>query len=79
NSQYKHSTCNKYYKQCKNRQKEVDVIFSKRKQLKTDPAVITGSITVVNSSQTNSYMDLEQDSNAFEDLSSDLLYNNNVQ
>ncbi|CAG8733038.1 17422_t:CDS:2, partial [Racocetra fulgida] len=61
-------------KECK-----VDVISSKRKQFETEPTVITGSITAINSSQTDSYMDLEQDSDAFEDSSSDFLCDNNAQ
>ncbi|CAG8791293.1 2574_t:CDS:1, partial [Cetraspora pellucida] len=56
----------------------VDVIFSKRKQFETDLAVITGLITAVNSNQTDSYIDLKQDNDASEDLSSDLLCDNNV-
>ncbi|CAG8722004.1 7278_t:CDS:1, partial [Racocetra fulgida] len=58
--QYKYSTSNKCYEQCKNRQKEVDVISSKRKQLETNLTVITGSITAVNSNQTDLYIDLKQ-------------------
>ncbi|CAG8718952.1 3672_t:CDS:2, partial [Racocetra fulgida] len=56
------------------------VISSKRKQLKANSIAATNSVAATNSNQSDLYnMDLDHDSDSFEDLPLDFLHEDNVQ